>query len=225
MHPILRRIFQLLFLVVIQAVLLFFSAGSLTWLAGWWYIGLYFIGLLLASLIMLPHRKDVIEERSKGAAGGKTWDTWLTRIMAVASLGMLVVAGLDQRFGWSPNFGLRVQIFGGVLFMLGYSIVVWAMYTNQFFSSVVRIQKERGHMAVTGGPYRFIRHPGYVGMLISALGGVWLFRSAWAMIAFGLYAAVVVLRTALEDKTLRHELPGYAEYASQTRFRLLPGVW
>ena len=174
---------------------------------------------------MLPHRKEVIEERSKGAAGGKTWDIWLTRIMSIPSLGLLIVAGLDQRFGWSPDFNLAFQMIGGVLFMLGYAVVVWAMYTNQFFSSVVRIQAERGHVAVTGGPYRFVRHPGYVGMMVSALGGVWLLRSTWTMIPYALYVAVVITRTALEDKTLRAELPGYVEYASRTRYRLLPGIW
>jgi len=225
MNAILRRMLQLLFLVVVQAILLFLSAGSLAWAAGWWYIGLYFIGLLFASLILLPHRREVIEERSKGASGGKSWDIWLTRIMTVPSLGMLVVAGLDQRFGWLPDFNVAVQILGGVLFMLGYSIIVWAMYTNQFFSSIVRIQEERGHMAVTAGPYRFVRHPGYVGMMLSALGGMWLLRSTWALIAFALYVAVVVTRTALEDKTLRNELPGYTEYSTMTRFRLLPGIW
>jgi protein-S-isoprenylcysteine O-methyltransferase Ste14 len=225
MNPILRRIFQLLFLVVIQAALLFLSAGRFSWLAGRLYIGLYFIGLILASVIMLPRRKEVIEERSRGAAGGKNWDIWLTRIMSIPSLGLLVVAGLDERFGWQPDFGPSFQFFGCVLFLLGYSIIIWAMYTNRFFSSVVRIQAEREHVAVTGGPYRFVRHPGYVGMMTSALGGVLLLRSTWAIIPFGLYVAIVLVRTAMEDKTLQAELPGYAEYASRTRYRLFPGIW
>jgi protein-S-isoprenylcysteine O-methyltransferase Ste14 len=225
MNPILRRIFQLLFLVVIQAVLLFLSAGQLNWAAGWLYIGLYVICLLVAAVIMLPQRKDVIEERSKGSAGGKTWDIWLTRILIIPSLGILVVAGLDERFGWLPDFSLFIQFMGCVLFLVGYAMVIWAMYTNRFFSAVVRIQTERGHAAITGGPYHFIRHPGYVGMMTSALGSVLLLRSPWAMIPFALYVAVVIVRTAQEDGTLQAELPGYADYATQTRYRLFPRIW
>jgi len=225
MNPILLRIFQLLFLIVLQAVLLFVSAGRVDWPEGWWYVGLYFLGILSASWLMLPQRREVVAERSKGAAGGKTWDIWLTRLMSIPTLGLLIVAGLDQRFGWQPDFGLPFQIVGGILFLLGYAIVIWAMYTNPFFSSIVRIQKERDHAAVSGGPYRFVRHPGYVGMLTSALGGAALLGSTWALIPFALYLALVVLRAALEDQTLQAELPGYAEYAQKTRFRLLPGVW
>jgi protein-S-isoprenylcysteine O-methyltransferase Ste14 len=225
MQPILRRILQLLVLIFIQGVLLFLSAGSLSWTPGWLYLGLYFAGLLLASVIILPRRKEVVKERSKGATGGKTWDIWLTRILTIPSLGILVVAGLDQRFGWLPGFSPSLQATGGTLFMLGYAIVIWAMYSNRYFSQVVRIQSDRGHVPETGGPYRFVRHPGYVGMLISSLGAVWLLRSAWAMIPFGFYALAVITRTALEDRTLRAELPGYAEYAGKTRYRLVPGVW
>jgi protein-S-isoprenylcysteine O-methyltransferase Ste14 len=225
MNPILRRIFQLLFLVILQGALLFLSAGKFTWAPGWLYLGLYLIGLMLASVIMLPRRKEVIEERSRGAAGGRTWDIWLTRVMTIPSLGLLVVAGLDERFGWRPDFSLIFQVLGCVFFLLGYAVIIWAMYTNRFFSSVVRIQVEREHVAVTGGPYRFVRHPGYVGMMTSSLGGVLLLRSTWAIIPFVLYVAIVIARTAMEDKTLQAELPGYAAYASHTRSRLFPGIW
>jgi protein-S-isoprenylcysteine O-methyltransferase Ste14 len=225
LNPILRRIFQLLLLVFIQAALLFLSAGQLTWMAGWVYIGLYFICLILASVILLPHRKEVVAERSRGASGGKSWDVWLTRIMSIPALGLLVVAGLDERFGWQPDFGPIIQFIGCVLFLLGYSVVIWAMYTNQFFSSVVRIQTERDHVAVTGGPYHIVRHPGYVGMMTSALGGVLWLGSPWAMIPYGFYVVIVIVRTSLEDKTLQAELPGYAEYAGHTRYRLIPGIW
>src|SRR5574341_1226283 len=162
MSPILQRVFQLLGLIVIQAALLFVCAGTLRWSAGWWYVSLYFLLPIFASLIMLPHRSEVVAERSRGTTGGKGWDLWVTRGIAVPSLGLLVLAGLDERWGWTAPFPLAVRVFGGVAFGLGYALVIWAMYANRFFSQVVRIQTERGHVAVTDGPYRYVRHPGYL---------------------------------------------------------------
>jgi protein-S-isoprenylcysteine O-methyltransferase Ste14 len=223
--PILLRILQLLVLVLIQAILLFVSAGDLSWSAGWWYISLYVLMLAGASFVMIPHRREVIEERSKGAKGGKRWDYWLTQLMIIPSLGLLVLAGLDQRWSWTPPLPLWVRLLGGLLFILGYALVLWAMYTNKYFSQVVRIQKERGHIAVTGGPYRIVRHPGYLGMTASMLGAVLMLDSLFGLACFILYLVLIIMRTALEDQTLSVELPGYLEYATRTKSRLFPGLW
>jgi protein-S-isoprenylcysteine O-methyltransferase Ste14 len=225
MSPILSRIIQLLVLVIIQGALLFISAGSLRWSAGWWYMGLYVIMLALASFVMIPHRREVIEERSKGAKGGKAWDRLLTQLITIPSLGLLILSGLDQRWNWTLPLPLWIRLLGVLLFIAGYTLVLWAMYTNKYFSQVVRIQSERGHVAVMDGPYRIVRHPGYLGMSASMLGAVFLLDSVWGLICFTLYMALVITRTVLEDRTLRAELPGYAPYIIRTRYRLLPGVW
>lgn len=225
MSPILKRISQLLVLVILQAAVLFASAGSLQWAAGWWYIGLYIAMLLLASVIMLPNRMEVVAERSKGTSGGKSWDLWITRLLAIPTLGLLVLAGLDQRWNLTPPLPLWGRLFGALAFGAGYAIVLWAMYSNEYFSQVVRIQSERGHVAVTGGPYRFVRHPGYLGMILSMLGAVFLLDSLWGLVCFALYLGLIVTRTALEDRTLRAELPGYSEYLTHTKYRLIPGLW
>lgn len=225
MSPIFRRILQLLALVALQAFLLLFSAGTIRWSNAWWYLGLYLGMLVVASLIIIPHHPEVIAERAKGVEGGKSWDRLITRLIAIPSLGFLILAGLDERFGWSPPLPLWAFLSGAALFILGYAVVLWAMYSNQFFAQVVRIQTERGHTAVSTGPYQFIRHPGYAGMLISFLGSVFLLDTLIGLIPFLLYAMLVITRTSLEDRTLQAELPGYADYASHTRYRLLPGVW
>ena len=225
MSPIFSRIIQLLLLVIIQAVLLFVSAGSLRWSAGWWYIGLYVLMLVLASFVMIPHRSEVIKERSKGTIGGKSWDLRITRLMSIPTLGLLILSGLDERWSWTPPLALTLRIFGTAAFCAGYALVLWAMYINQYFSQVVRIQTERGHVAVTDGPYRIVRHPGYLGMSTSMLGSVFLLDSLWGLICFALYMALVIPRTALEDRTLQTELPGYAKYSTHTRYRLIPGLW
>ncbi len=225
MSPIFLRILQLIALVLIQAVLLFVSAGTLGWAAGWWYIGLYVLMLAAASFIMIPNRREVIEERSKGAQGGKRWDHWLTQLMIIPTLGLLVLAGLDQRWSWTPPLPTWVRLSGGVLFLLGYALVLWAMYANKFFSQVVRIQSERGHVAVTSGPYQIVRHPGYLGMTTSMLGAVLLLDSPYGLVCFLLYLVLIILRTRLEDRTLLAELPGYPEFAARTKSRLVPGLW
>jgi protein-S-isoprenylcysteine O-methyltransferase Ste14 len=143
----------------------------------------------------------------------------------VTSLAVLVVAGLAQRWHWEPESGPLARAVGVGLFVAGFALVLWAMSANRYFSQVVRIQDERGHVAVTGGPYRILRHPGYVGMMTSMAGAVLLLGSPWAWIPAALYGAVLVVRTAREDAALIAELPGYREYAARTRSRLLPGIW
>jgi len=223
--PLFLRILQLLVLVLLQGGVLFISAGTIHWPAGWLYIGLYVIMLVCASVVMIPKRREVVEERSKGAKGGKTWDLWITRLMIIPTLGLLVVAGLDERFGWTPPFPLWVTLLGVVLFVAGYILVLWAMYANKYFSQIVRIQSERGHSAVADGPYQFVRHPGYLGMLASMLGAVFILDSVYGLAFFLLYLILVVTRTSLEDRTLQAELPGYKDYITRTRYRLLPGIW
>ncbi len=225
MSPILKRIVQLLVLVLLQAALLFLGAGTPRWAAAWWYIGLYVVMLAGASIVMLPGNREVIEERSKGTQGAKPWDLLITRLIAIPTLGLLLLAGLDERFHWTSPLPWWLRLVGALLFALGYALVLWAMTTNKFFSQVVRIQSERGHAVITGGPYRLVRHPGYLGMIGSMLGSVFLLDSLYGLACFGPYLALVLARTSLEDRTLRAELPGYADYTARTKFRLLPGVW
>jgi len=225
MSPIIRRILQLMVLVLLQAVLLFGSAGSVHWPAGWWYIGLYVLMLAVASFIMFPNRREVVEERSKGAQGGKRWDLWLTRLMTIPTVSLLVISGFDDRFGWTPPLPLWLRLTGALLFVAGYALVLWAMYSNKFFSQTVRIQTERGHTAVMDRPYQTIRHPGYLGMTLSMLGAVFILDSLWGLVFFALYLVLIIARITLEDRTLQAELPGYKDYAARTRYRLLPGIW
>lgn len=136
-----------------------------------------------------------------------------------------LVAGLDHRWQWTGSIPLGYHL-GGLLFtILGYALFMAAMATNAFFAEGVRIQTERGHTVATGGPYRYVRHPGYAGTILAHLAAPFLLGSLWALIPAFILAGLFVGRTYLEDKTLQAELPGYIEYTRQTRFRLLPGVW
>jgi protein-S-isoprenylcysteine O-methyltransferase Ste14 len=197
----------------------------LNWGAAWVYLGVY-LGLIVANaIVILPRDPELIAERGRIQTNVKSWDKVFSVFYTLCSLGLLVVAGLDNRWGWSPQLNLTTQLVGLALYVLGFALVSWAMASNRFFSSVVRIQTDRGHTVATGGPYRFVRHPGYVGMMVSALGTTILLGSLWAFIPATLLIGLIIFRTALEDRTLQNELEGYKEYAARVRYRLLPGVW
>lgn len=203
--------------------ILFVAAGRLDWPAAWAYTGISMVDAIFLLLIVSP---DLMRERSHPKADAKAWDRVFARLTGpLGSTVILVIAGLDKRFGWSMPTPLAVQLAGLAAFVLGMGIMTWAMAVNNYFSLVVRIQKDRGHTVVTEGPYRYVRHPGYVGGMLFQIGTPFLLGTLWALVPAGLAALFLIVRTALEDRTLQNELEGYREYARQTRYRLLPGVW
>ena len=138
---------------------------------------------------------------------------------------LVIVAGLDHRFNWSPEFPPWLIVAGFVLIALGYAFAAWAFAENRFFSSVVRIQTDRGHVVCDTGPYRFVRHPGYAGNILPLFGIVLALGSVWTLIPAAVALIITVIRTVFEDKTLQEELPGYRDYARRVRYRLIPGLY
>ena len=220
-----NRLIQVLASTVLIGVLLFVCAGRLDWMSAWVFLGLSTFIFIVVGICVVRKNPDVVNERAKGAEGAKTWDRILTSVYAVFLFGIYIVAGLDAgRFQWSL-MPLWVQVVAGIAFALGMLWMYWAMLSNPFLSQVVRIQSERGHTTVSTGPYRFVRHPMYVGILIS-YGSTPLLLGSWlALVPFAVMGTLLVIRTALEDKTLHAELPGYVEYAGRVRYRLVPGIW
>jgi len=164
--------------------------------------------------------------RSLEASDVKAWDKILAPLMALShSLPMVIVAGLDHRFGWSPPFPVAFNILGIFLIALGYAFATWALAENRFFSSMMRIQTDRGHVVCDSGPYRVVRHPGYAGVLLVMPGIVLALDSVWTLIPALGALIITVIRTVLEDRTLQLELPGYREYTARVRYRLFPGVY
>jgi len=208
--------------------ILFLSVGRLDWMWGWVFLGLLAAVLISHVLILVPINPELLAERARGIRqeGAKDWDKWVTFFAAgMGTMVTWIVAALDTRFEWSASAPLALHIGGLIGSVLGWALFMWAMGANAFFSEAVRIQEERGHTVVTGGPYRYVRHPGYVGAILALLATPLLLGSLWALIPAGLAAIGYIVRTALEDKTLHEELDGYKEYAQQTRYRLLPGIW
>jgi protein-S-isoprenylcysteine O-methyltransferase Ste14 len=206
-------------------VALFWSAGRIDWWAPWAAIAVWIAYFAATDIVLLRFNPDLAAERAAPPKGAKSWDRAILSALRLLQLVRYILAGLDQRYGWTGGFPLTAQMTGLIVCVLSYALLTWAMASNAFFSQIVRIQPERGHTVVTGGPYRFVRHPAYAGMVLFELGMSTLLASWWALLAAGVCALLVILRTALEDRTLQSELPGYVDYARQVRYRLLPGIW
>ena len=211
--------------LLMLAVMLFLSAGRLDWVMGWVLVGITFLWASGTALVLIPRNPELLAERTGPKKGAKTWDMVILSIIGLVTIARCIVAGLDERFGWTTGIPLPLQIATLAVAVLAYALVVWATAANAFFSQVVRIQKERGHTVATSGPYRHVRHPGYVGTILFELATPVMLGSWWALIPGGLSALLLVVRTALEDKTLHEELDGYQGYAARVRYRLLPGIW
>ncbi len=205
--------------------LLFGFAGTLRWERGWIFTVTFFVCIIINLVVLFITNPEVIEERSRFHRDAKKWDMVLMSTGSIFILGTLVVAGLDVRNRWSEFTGAGWLYLGVFLFVAGDLFILWAMAVNKWFSKLVRIQSERGHKVVTTGPYRYVRHPGYVGWSAMWIAIPLILGSLWSLVPAVLSFVLIVIRTFLEDKTLQSELPGYKDYASKVKYRLIPKVW
>ena len=199
---------------------------------GWWQAWIFSLLIVAAGIGgriwaerrhpgLLAERQDLEKIQSS-----KTWDKVLAPLMALSiSFPLVIVAGLDHRYGWSPAFPLWLNVLGFILISLGYTFAAWAFVENRFFFSTVRIETDREHVVCDSGPYRIVRHPGYAGNIPPLLGIVLAFGSVWTLIPAAVAWIIAVIRTALDDKTLKRELPGYRDYARRVHYRLIPGIY
>ena len=219
-----NRIIQVFVSVLLMGLVLFLSAGRLDWPAAWIFLGFYVLVILTLGVWAMRKHPDVVNERGK-LENIKSWDKTLMIIYTVMLFVLFAVAGLDAgRFGWSV-MPIALQVAGFAALALAMAVTYWAMATNPFLSTVVRIQDDRGHYVVTSGPYRYVRHPMYAMMFLMWPGIALELGSWWALIPAAVIVIVIVIRTALEDRTLQAGLPGYTAYAQRVRYRLMPGVW
>jgi protein-S-isoprenylcysteine O-methyltransferase Ste14 len=206
-------------------LIMFAAAGRLDWLNGWLYVSWYLVVSLVSVLITDP---ALLAERSRPVRtrGQKGWDVVLLGLYGTLTpLVIPLVAALNFRYGWPPVVSAWLQVAGCLIYALGWGIHLWAMAANRYFALAVRIQHDRGQTVMTGGPYRFVRHPGYTGGILLTLAAALVLGSVWALIPGALGALVLVIRTILEDRTLQRELDGYQAYAQRVHYRLVPEVW
>jgi protein-S-isoprenylcysteine O-methyltransferase Ste14 len=201
---------------------LFISAGRLSWFWAWIYIAIS-LTILIINSILVP--KEVIAERGKHKTNVKKWDRIITSVAMIPTIGIITISGLDFRFIWSQKLPIISHILGIFFFILGNALFTWSMISNKYFSTLVRIQVDRNHTVSTGGPYAFVRHPGYLGFILYNLATPLILGSLWALIPAGILSILLIIRTVLEDNTLKKELNGYREYAKKVKYRLIPYIW
>ncbi len=207
----------------IAGIVLLVSAGRVSWAAAWVYLGAILLIVLINAFKMDP---ELMAERAGLQEGTARWDLYLSVFVAMAGpLLTVLIAGLDQRYGWSGAVAMWQQAAALLLFLAAGYIGAWAMAANRYFSATVRLQSDRGHSVAKGGPYGVIRHPGYAAGIISIVATPVLLESWIALIPAIIVATGYIIRTALEDSFLQKNLPGYQDYVATVRYRLIPGVW
>ncbi len=223
-----RQWISLVVVYLLIPLVLLVCGGDFGWWQAWVY-SLLFVAAGIGGRIWAERQHPGLtaeRQNTEKMQSAKTWDKVLAPLMALSlSFPLVIVAGLDHRFGWSPEFPLWLIVLGFILISLGYAFATWAFAENRFFSSTVRIQTDRGHMVCDSGPYRIVRHPGYAGNILPLLGIVLALSSVWTLIPAAVALIIAVIRTALEDQTLQEELPGYRDYAQSVRYRLIPGIY
>ena len=217
----LKGIFGIIFILLFN----FLLAGRWNYWQGWVF-GLAMALLVIASLILFRDKDDLAQERMHPGPGVKWWDKILFVGFTTMTLATWVVGALDSgRFGWSPAFPIWAYLLSYILLFFAIFMFTWPMLENKWFSSMVRIQSDLGQQVVQTGPYKYVRHPGYVGGILMAIGFGLVFGSLWSLIPAGVTTVILVLRTYLEDNMLKKELPGYLEYTKKVKYRLIPVVW
>lgn len=219
-----QMILRALLAPILMIGLLFLAAGR--W--DYWQAWVYFIVNMVILILMatwLTKNSELVEERLNPKEGMKGWDKFYFAVTTPLYVMALILGGLDARFGWTKDMPLTIYWGSVVVYLTGQSIFLWARYTNDYFSSVVRIQKDRGQTVCKDGPYKYVRHPGYVGGILFTVTIGLVLGSWWASIPQVIASLMLIWRTAREDKTLQAELPGYIEFTKETLYRLLPGVW
>jgi len=213
---------------ILIPLILLVCGGDFSWWQAWVYFVLIFLAGIGGRYLAEKRHPGILVERvtSEKTLNAKPWDKVLSPLMAISfTFPLVIVAGLDHRYGWTPLFLTWLTILGLVIIALGYAFASWALIENRFFSSTVRIQTERGHTVCDSGPYRIVRHPGYAGNILAVGGIIMALNSTWTLIPAVVALVIAVIRTSLEDKTLHEELPGYRDYATRVRYRLFPGVY
>jgi protein-S-isoprenylcysteine O-methyltransferase Ste14 len=219
------KILRIVSAILVVFFLVFGSAGTFRWPEAWAFLLLYFIavgGMLIWLKINDP---ELLKERMSAKKDVKSWDKKIILVYTFLLMIMIATAGLDAvRFRWS-HVSLSLKIVGFFGFVPTFFLVFWAMNENTYLSEVVRIQKDRGHRVCTTGPYKYVRHPMYAGVILIILCLPLALGSFYALIPGSLIILLFILRTFLEDKTLQDELPGYRDYARTVRYKLIPGIW
>jgi len=224
--PVKAIILVVVFIIVLPLLPIFIS-GQWGWWQVWLYAGISVVSFILSRAVAGKKNPGLLQERAQFGEqdDAESWDKVLSPLVGFGGVIILIVAGLDARFGWTATIPVSVQIVGLLVHLLGHVLGGYALVENTFFSGMVRLQEERGHHVIDSGPYAWVRHPGYAGALLTYIGTPLLLNSWWGFIPAAFMFAVLILRTAKEDRFLQENLEGYKEFTQKTKYRLFPGIW
>jgi len=223
--------FRMIIILLIFIVLIPMSPLLISWHWNWWQAWVYFlinlVGFIISRLVANQRHPDLIAERGQylDHPNPEPWDKTLSILLGFFGALIPIIAGLEARFGPGWPLELPLEILAVIIILIGYTISSYALIENRFFSAVVRIQTDRNQHVVDSGPYRWVRHPGYTGAILTYLVTPVLLESGWAFIPVILTIVIIFIRTALEDQTLQEKLDGYQAYTRQVPYRLIPGIW
>jgi len=220
-------ILQLAVLILILPLLPILITRRWGWWEAWVYAGVSIFGFVISRALAARKHPDLLAERAKFTEhpDAAEWDRILAPLVGLGGGLIPLTAGLGALFGWSGGFSPGLKLIALAVIVIGYLLGSWALIANRYFSGMVRIQHDRGHEVVREGPYRWVRHPGYAGAILTYLAAPVLLDSLWALVPAVLLIVLLVIRTALEDRTLQENLPGYPEYTDQVPHRLIPWIW
>lgn len=214
-------------MLAIQMIIFFISAGHIDGSRPWIFFGASFIHYSISTAVQYKLNPELLVQRLKRKRkGSKLWDEILMRVNnLIVLIAVPAVAGLDIGRFQSPGLDVPFAAVGFVLFIISTILLNWAMVVNPHFEPTVRIQKDRDHKVITSGPYKMVRHPGYLAGILFTLSIPLIIGSVFTLFPSGIYSILMIIRTSLEDKTLHKELDGYSEYAKRVRYRLFPEIW
>jgi protein-S-isoprenylcysteine O-methyltransferase Ste14 len=209
----------------VELAILFLAAGRTDWSWPWVWCGISLAAVLINGAFLLRTSPETAAERGRPKEV-KRWDAIVSGLWGAAIyLALPLVAGLDAHWSWTRGLSVAWNVAGAVVYAAGLALFGWAMITNAYFSTAARIQTDRGQTVCRSGPYRIVRHPGYSGTILQALGTALLFGSLWSLIPAAAAGICMIVRTVLEDRMLQTELAGYRDFARDIPYRLVPGLW
>jgi protein-S-isoprenylcysteine O-methyltransferase Ste14 len=224
-NPVIGGALRSLFFLALLVVLIFLCAGRWDYWQGWLLVGTIALQNVV-SILQFSKDESLAAERLKPGPGVKWWDRFFVVLYFPLATALLIVGALDAgRFGWTGRLPTWVYSASFFVYLASFAFTRWAISTNRWFSSFVRIQVDRDQQVVRDGPYRLVRHPGYAGIIGSFVAAPFVLGSLWALVPAGAVVWLLVARTLLEDATLKRELFGYIDYADRVKYRLVPGVW
>lgn len=209
--------------VLLMFLSVFLPAGRLDYWQGWAYVAIY---ALIPLLIYRFVPGELMKERRNSGQHAKVSENIFMVSYSLLAFVTPAISSLDAgRFRWTEPFPAYINVVFFFIIMLSGALVIWSMRVNRFFSSVIRIQSDRGHYVIQNGPYAVVRHPGYAGVILNGIAAPLALGSFAGLVPVFLLLALTVIRTGREDRTLKRDLPGYREYARKVRSRLVPGIW